>query len=79
MAHFRATIHGARGPASRLGGKSSGINANIASWQGAVSVYLSSQDGVDWADVRLTPHHGAGIGKLLYNGPVGGKKKRAQR
>lgn len=76
MAHFRATIQGQRGQASRLGGKDSGINAHIASWQGAVSVNLYEQNGVDWASVRLTSHHGAGTERMLYSGPVGGKSKR---
>lgn len=40
MAHFYGTIKGQRGQASRLGGKTSGLETYAASWQGAVSVRL---------------------------------------
>ena len=39
MAQFRATIEGNRGPASRLGTKSSGITATINGWN--IGVYVS--------------------------------------
>lgn len=77
MAHFRGTIKGARGEASRLGHKSSGLQVNAASWQGAVSVELYERDGVDYARVRLEPHRGAGICLELYDGPVAGHRNAA--
>ena len=77
MAHFRGTIQGARGQASRLGHVSSGLQVEAASWQGKVTVSLFKQDGKDWALVCLAPHHGAGICRTLYDGPVGGEKDRA--
>jgi hypothetical protein len=72
MAHFYASIAGRRGPASRLGTRSSGIEATAASWQGAVSVRLYERDGVDMADVELMPWHGNGAHRTLYRGPVAG-------
>ena len=61
MAHFLGTLQGARGEASRLGGKESGLRTVAASWQGSVRVYLSVENGVDWATV------------LLYEGPISGE------
>ena len=81
MAHFRGTLQGARGEASRLGGKGSGLVATAASWQGGVRVYLYNIDDVDMARIELRPHHGAGTSRLLYDGPVSGieTKKRARK
>ena len=72
MAHFYGTLQGSRGLASRLGGKSSGLNVVAASWQGAVSVALREVDGVDFAYVTLQPWRGNGIFKVLFDGPVSG-------
>lgn len=74
MAHFYGTIQGSRGEASRLGGKESGLRVYAASWSGAVGVRLYEKDGVDYANVYLTKHHGAGTEKSLYDGPVSGVK-----
>ena len=60
MAQFWGTIKGARGEASRLGHKASGLDTYAASWQG------------DMAQVELTTHHGAGVHRSLYRGPVSG-------
>ena len=75
MAHFRAIIQGNRGQASRLGSKASGIEAYVASWQGAVAVRLShdAETGKDTVSVMLTPHQGVGTVQTLYHGPIGGK------
>ena len=74
MAHFRGTLQGTRGEASRLGSKKSGLTVDAASWQGSVLVVLTYDEatGKDIAEVALQPHHGAGIAKILYCGPVGG-------
>ena len=79
MAHFYATLRGNRGKASRVGTKSSGIAATVASWQGAVSVRLWHDRAThrDMADVSLIPWHGAGDSIPLYAGPVSGAKLRA--
>ena len=74
MAQFWGTIKGARGEASRLGHKASGLDTYAASWQGAVSVRLwhDATTGRDMAQVELTTHHGAGVHRSLYRGPVSG-------
>lgn len=78
MAHFRGTLQGHRGDASRLGSKASGLQVSAASWQGSVVVYLTEDNGIDYAHVALAPHHGKGESRVLYSGPVSGKpaKKR---
>lgn len=72
MAHFYGSIQGARGEATRLGHRSSGLTTKACSWQGAVSVRLYERDGTDYACVELTTHNGAGVNRELYNGPVSG-------
>ena len=72
MAHFYGVLKGARGQATRLGHKGSGLHTVAASWKGAVRVDLFMIDGEDWAEVRLIPWHGAGVYKTLYRGPVSG-------
>ena len=74
MAQFWGTIKGARGEASRLGHKASGLDTYAASWQGAVSVRLwhDAKTGRDMAQVELTTHHSAGVHRSLYRGPVSG-------
>lgn len=47
MAHFRATIKGQKGEASRLGSKSSGIVAEINGWDRGIRVYAEFKDGKD--------------------------------
>jgi hypothetical protein len=55
MAQFIGRIQGARGPASRLGGKLSGLLAEVAGWHVGVDVkaYVDV-DGEDAIEVRLT-------------------------
>lgn len=74
MAHFRGTVQGNRGDASRLSGKEKGIRVEAQSWQGKVVVvlYHDEQHDTDRANVRLEPHSGAGRSTLLYDGPVAG-------
>lgn len=79
MAQFRGTIQGFRGEASRLGSKDSGLHVTAASWQGAVCVDLFEANGVDIVCVRLQPHFGQGTSRILYEGPVSGKRRRKQR
>ncbi len=72
MAHFRGTVAGTRGTASRLGTKNSGVTVEAQSWEGKVTVSLSVKNGRDWAIVRLARHHGAGTDMAVYAGPVSG-------
>jgi hypothetical protein len=58
MAHFRAVIQGARGEASRLGTKKTGIYARVQTWGKdlAIQVTHDEQTGEDVATVWLMPH-----------------------
>ena len=73
MAHFLGTVQGARGEASRLGSKNSGLRTCAASWQGSVRVYLWDDNGTDKVQAMLEPWHGKGETRELYCGPVSGK------
>jgi hypothetical protein len=55
MAHFRGTIKGQRGEASRLGGKKSGLSATLNVWDFGVTVHLTHNPdtGVDEASIYL--------------------------
>ncbi len=54
MAHFRATIQGMRGEASRLGTKSSGMYACIDGWDIGIDVSIGHIDGYDVVCMSLT-------------------------
>jgi hypothetical protein len=74
MAQFYSTIKGARGEASRLGNKASGMRASIMSYQGCIDVRMGAlADGNDWVTVWLRPHPQSdkrgGVGVCLFNGP----------
>jgi len=75
MAQFYATMKGARGAASRLGSRASGMSVSVKSYEGEVNVHLSHRDGVDYAYVTLGEHSG-GVRVVLYNGPCSGWAKR---
>lgn len=61
MAHFRATIKGQRGEASRLGSKKTGIRATVNGWNSGVYVHggIDSQ-GNDEFVVTMTSGSGGG-------------------
>ena len=44
MTHFRATIQGNRGEASRLGSKPSGIKATVNGWDIGTSIYAEHSE-----------------------------------
>jgi hypothetical protein len=73
MAHFRGIVQGGRGATSRLGHASSGLTTQACSWSGKVVTNLYVRHGVDWAEVRLEPHNGAGQRLVIYDGPVAGR------
>ena len=75
MAHFIGSVQGQRGEASRLGGKKSGLTAYAASWQGGVrvSLYHDETTGKDRVCIALAKHWGAGVNKVLFEGPVDGE------
>lgn len=73
MAHFRGTVQGARGEASRLGTVKSDMVVQAQSWEGkAVAHLYQHSDGRDWVRITLETHHGHGTYRELYDGPVGG-------
>lgn len=47
MAHFRGTVQGSRGEASRLGSKSSGMSVVLNGWAVGVHVEATHEDGKD--------------------------------
>lgn len=76
MAHFRAVIQGARGEASRLGHKATGISARVQTWGYDVVVDVRHCDektaardktleAGDWATIELVPHGSTSEGKLI--------------
>ncbi len=81
MAHFRGTVQGMRGKASRLGGSKSGLETSAASWEGAVRVYLwyDAKAKMDMALVELQPHGGQGTSRTLYRGPVSGAPMKEEQ
>lgn len=68
MAHFRGTIQGGRGKASRLGHKTSGLRVTARSWTDGVNVELSWNDelGTDWLSIYMES------GPTLYRGRLDG-------
>ena len=55
MAHFRGTIHGNRGTASRLDSKNSGLYATVNGWNSGITVSASvNEKGEDEFIVTLT-------------------------
>lgn len=71
MAHFYGVIKGARGQATRCGGRDSGMDTIAASWAGAVRVHAYDRGGTDWVRVEMMPWRGAGTHRVLYEGPIG--------
>ena len=68
MAHFRATIQGNRGEASRLGTKGSGLDADVNGWDSGVSVRASynNEKKRDEFSIYLTGGSGySSVGKFL--------------
>lgn len=73
MAHFFGTVQGSRGEATRTGTKSTGMHVTACSWAGKVRVMLDydAASGGDIAHITLDKHHGKGVERVLYSGPVG--------
>ena len=70
MARFYGTIQGARGPASRLGHRNSGLRVTAQSYSGDIVVELSAlgkDEDYVWIGARS---HGYGDSVCLYAGPI---------
>lgn len=63
MAHFRGTVQGSRGEASRLGGKESGLTTTCNGWDLGVTCDARHTDGKD--RIRITITSGSGSGNVL--------------
>ena len=74
MAHFYGTVRGSRGTASRLGTARAGLHTVAASHDGSVQVVLYVRDGVDHARVSHETWRGAGVSRLIYDGPIDPRK-----
>jgi hypothetical protein len=70
MARFYGTIQGARGPASRLGHRNSGLTVTAQSYTGDIVVELSAKgDDEDYVWIGARPHYG-GASVCLYCVPI---------
>lgn len=80
MAHFYGTVRGARGEASRCGGKASLLTTTAASWNGAIKTTLFvDTSGRDCYLVEQIPWHGAGTSRILATGVVGSTEKTLEK
>lgn len=79
MSKFYGTVQGQRGKATRAGHHS--ITTEAASWEGAVRVHVYHDEdrGQDVAIVSLTRWHGEGSQRVLWEGPVSGKRLKRVR
>jgi len=64
MAHFRATIEGNRGEASRLGTKDSGIYATINGRETGVDVRICHNKDTGKDHVQIIKTNGSGSGEV---------------
>lgn len=60
MANFRGVMQGGRGSVSRLGHKSSGLDASVDGWHSGVSVTAEHKNGIDRFHIRATYGSGGG-------------------
>ena len=73
MAQFRATIKGARGSASRLGHKTTGLWVRADGWHSGIAVSACHIDGKDVFEVYKTSGSGdTGHKELVYK-TIGGE------
>ena len=61
MAHFRATIQGARGEASRLGHKNTGITTRTNGWDIGAFVKLHYDKATDRDILTVVVNRGSGV------------------
>lgn len=67
MAHFRGSVKGSRGAATRLGGAERGLTVVANGWNFGVTVHLRQIGGKDVAEIQLTSGSGYS-GKNNYLG-----------
>lgn len=73
MAHFRGTVQGGRGTASRLGHKTTGLLVTASTWEHTVRTQLwyDAVKGEDWCSVYI--ENSDGTSRCLYSGLLSGK------
>lgn len=69
MARFYGTLQGARGPTSRLGHASSGLEVTAQSYQGDIVVALSADGDKDMVGIYARDH-GSRNNVMLFYGAV---------
>lgn len=71
MAHFYGTLQGARGQASRLGSKRSGLTVTAQTWHGSLTLTLWHDDetGQDMFTLQACEGSGRG-GREVMSGKV---------
>ena len=77
MAHFYGSVKGARGEATRLGGKGGGMKAIAAGWEGAIrtTVYHDEATGNDMYRVELIPWGSSGgSARVISEGVLNAKE-----
>lgn len=74
MARMYGAVQGSRGMAHRLG--ASHLRTTAASWQGAVTCQLYVENDVDMVIIKFSTWHGAGSDRVIYQGPVSGKRRK---
>ena len=72
MAHLYGKVQNNGGEVTRCGTKKTGMKTTCASWAGAVqcTAYVDSE-GVDYVLVQKILWEGAGVCRILYDGPIG--------
>lgn len=68
MSHYYSRIRGARGEATRCGHRTSGINASVSTWTGAIHSRLYWDGYCDRAVVERMLN--GQVVEVLYDGPL---------
>lgn len=79
MGHFRGTLQGCRGEASRLGSKGSGLQVEANGWGCGVdvSLYYDKDKDTDFVVVALTGGSNKGLGsKEIFRGTEAELRKK---
>jgi hypothetical protein len=76
MARFYGSIKSMRGFVTHRLAGSVGMPVIVAGWQGGVRTRIFDKDGEDWVRIEHIKWVGAGVEKLIYEGPVAPKRKR---
>lgn len=79
MARFFGRVQGRRGPATRLGHATSGLDVVAMSYQGDVEVRMFAVGEADHVGIYVREHGYRGHGKCIYTGPVGDLLEQSAR